>query len=98
MEKVAMGKFNNVPVEQDTKIIFQQEATLGEYEVLYQKWFWDGITAESIIFANEDVAELTDKEIEEEVKTSPLLNEGSSVTLKRPESGFTFVNFNFETE
>lgn len=51
-----MSKFENVPVEEDTKIIFEQEATLGEYEVLYQKWFWDGISAESIIFANEDVA------------------------------------------
>lgn len=93
-----MNKFNNVPIEEDTKIIFQLQETLGEYDILYQKWFWDGITAESIIFANEDIAELTDKEIEEEVKDSPLLNEGSSVTLKRSSSGFTFVNFNFETE
>ena len=93
-----MSKFENVPVEEDTKIIFEQEATLGGYEILYQKWFWDGISAESIIFANEDVAELKDNEIKAEVKESPLLKEGSSITLKRTESGFTFVNFNFETE
>lgn len=93
-----MGKFNNVPVDEGTKIIFEQEASLGEYEVLYQKWFWDGITAESIIFSNEDIAELTDKEVEEEVKTSPLLNSDSNVTFKRCDSGFTFVNFNFETK
>ncbi len=49
------SKFERVPVEEDTKIIFQQEAILGEYDVLYQKWYWDGITAESIIFANEEM-------------------------------------------
>ena len=92
------AKFEKVPVEEDTKILFQQEAKFGEYTILYQKWFWDGITAESIIFANEDVAGLADDEIVEEVKTSPLLEIGSEVTIKRCESGFTFVNFNFETE
>ena len=98
MEEVIMSKFNNVPVEKGTKILFQQEAVLGQYEVLYQKWFWDGITAESIIFSSEDITELRDHEIEAEVKESPLLREDSSIILKRSESGFTFVNFNFETE
>jgi len=93
-----MDKFKNVPVEEDTKIIFREESILGEYEVLYEKWFWDGISAESIIFANEDVAELKDNEIESIVKKSPLLKKGSSMTLTRSESGFTFVNFNFEAE
>lgn len=94
----SMSKFQNIPVEKDTKIIFQQEATLGQYEVFYQKWFWDGITAESIIFANEDVSELDDSEIEAEVRTSPLISQDSKITITRSESGYTFVNFNFETE
>jgi len=48
-----MSKFQNVPVEEDTKILFQAEGTLGEYRVLYQIWVWDGIFAESIIFAEQ---------------------------------------------
>ena len=40
-----MNKFNNVPVEEDTKIIFQQEATLGEYDVLYQKGVIDKLVS-----------------------------------------------------
>ena len=92
------NKFDAVPVENDTKIIFQIEAKLGEYDVLYEKWFWSGITAESIIFANEDIAGLSDEEIEREVKSSPLLKPDSSITMKKTESGFTFVNFNFESE
>lgn len=92
------NRFDNVPVDEDTKIIFQQEATLGEYDVFYQKWYWDGITAESIIFVNADVSNLDDKEIEQEVRSSPLVKQDSGITVKRSDSGFTFVNFNFETD
>ena len=90
-------KFNSVPVEDDTKIIFQLECSFGKYDVLYQKWFWDGIMAESIIFDDEDVSELNDEEIEAELRESPLIKKANScITIKRSESGFTFVNFNFE--
>jgi hypothetical protein len=91
-------KFNKVPIEDDTAILFQTEAKLGRYDILYQKWFWDGITAESIIFANEDVDDLEEEEIIKEVKASPLLKKDSKITLKRSGTGYTFVNFNFETE
>ena len=91
-------KFADVPVEKDTTILFQQEATLGSYDVLYQKWVWDGITAESIVFSTNDISALTAEEIELEVRSSPLVNEDSSITLSHAKSGFTFVNFNFETE
>jgi hypothetical protein len=93
-----MSKFNNVPAEQDTKILFSQEAILGEYDVLYQKWYWDGVTAESIIFLAEDIFGLNDDEIKKEVQDSPLVNGGSSITLKRSDSGYVFVNFNFIAE
>ena len=93
-----MEKFNQVPVEDSTKIIFENETMVGGYKVLYQKWVWDGIKAESVIFLDEDVDNISDKEIKEMVKDSPLINVGSSITLKRSESGFTFVNFNFEVE
>jgi|APSaa5957512576_1039674.scaffolds.fasta_scaffold249036_1 hypothetical protein len=90
-------KFEKVSLEKSTQIIFQTEAELGEYEVLYQKWYWDGVNAESIIFSSEDINNLIDNEIEAEVRKSPLVKKGTSMTMKRSESGFTFVNFNFET-
>ena len=90
------SKFEAVPVEKDTKIFFQQEAKLGEYDVLYQKWFWDGITAESIIFLTDDISDLADDEIESYVKSSPLVKQNSKFTLTHSETGFTFVNFNFD--
>ncbi len=90
-------KFDGVPVEKDTKILFRQEASLGNIEVLYEMWSWEGISAESLIFANEDVADVTDEALEQEVRKSPLVNEESDMTIKRLDAGFTFVNFNFET-
>lgn len=90
-----LGKFERVPIEDDTKIIFSTEASLGKYKVLYQKWYWEGVTAESIIFDSQDVTGLSDSEIMETVKTSPLLKENTEVTLSRSDSAFVFVNFNF---
>jgi hypothetical protein len=89
------NKFKNVPVEDDTNIIFSLEVKLEPYDVLYQKWSWEGITAESFIFDSKDVSHLSDEEIIADVKTSPAVKEDSQVTLKRSESGFVFVNFNF---
>ena len=90
-------KFKNVPADKDTRILFRHEAKFGEYEVLYEMWSWEGISAESLIFANDDVLDLTDEEIELEVRKSPLVKLDSAITIKRLSDGFTFVNFNFET-
>ena len=92
-----MSKFDNVPVENDVTILVEAEAMLGEYPILYQQWVWDGIEAESIIFATEDVAGLEDDEILKIVKKSLMVKEDSEMTIKRV-SGFCFVNFNFDTE
>ncbi|ABM03685.1 hypothetical protein Ping_1911 [Psychromonas ingrahamii 37] len=93
-----LSKFEQVPTDSETKILYQHQAKLGDYDVLYQIWHWDGIKAESIIFASEDVSTLDDDKLKREISQSRLLKENSSITLKRNESGFTFVNFNFETD
>ena len=93
-----MSKFSNVPVEDDTKILVSLENKLGERDVLYQKWFWDGITAESFIFVSDDVVTLSDADLEEEVRTSPMVKTGTSITVNRADCGFVFVNFNFVTD
>jgi hypothetical protein len=88
-------KFDGVPVEKDTRILFRQTAKFGKYDVLYEMWSWEGIKAESIIFETDDVSDMTDEELEKEVRQSPLVNKDSAVTIKRLAEGFTFVNFNF---
>ena len=90
-----MSKFDNVPVEDDTRINASIKATLDEYDVLYQKWYWDGINAESIIFIADDVKDMDDEALKSFVAESPLVQD-PTMTIARDRKGFTFVNFNFE--
>jgi hypothetical protein len=39
---------------------------------------------------------MTDEEIEQEVRKSPLVKKESEMKIKRSDAGFTFANFNFE--
>lgn len=90
-------KFKDLPLEEDTQIISSIEARIDQYDVVYQKWYWDGIQAESIIFYNEDVAELSEEQIKKEVALcTAIVKEGSEMTYKKGEK-YTFVNFNFTT-
>jgi hypothetical protein len=90
------NKFSGIPNDTDTTIIAQYESCLSNYDVFYQKWRWDGITAESFIFADNDVTSLSDNDIDLLVRSSKYFNVNSTTTIKRTESGFVFVNFNFE--
>ena len=91
-------KFKDLPVEEDTKIISSLEAKIDTYDVVYQKWYWGGIHAESIIFFNEDVAKLNEEQIKKEVALcTAIVKEGSQMTYKKG-AKYTFVNFNFCTE
>ena len=89
------NKFDAVSIEQDTTLLFQLNATLGDYDVLYQMWNWDGITAESFIFLSTDILKLTDDDVKTLAKSSPMIKNDSELTMVRHEDGYTFVNFNF---
>ena len=90
------NKFDAVPLEKDTNVLFELNATLDDYDVLYQMWNWDGITAESFIFLSSDIVHLTDEEVQILAKSSPMIKADSELTLVRHSDGFTFVNFNFK--
>lgn len=90
-------KFKNVPNDPDTNVILQKVANIDEYEVLYQAWVWEGIKAESVIFVSDDIRQLSDAQLEEMMRELPLLEEQTKITIKRSDSGYTFVNFNFKT-
>ncbi|PCD00949.1 hypothetical protein [Halopseudomonas pelagia] len=89
------NKFESIPIDDDTNILVQVEAKLGDYEILYQKWAWESVVAESFIFKTEDVSNLSENELEKTVRESPLVKTDSKLTFSKTELGFTFVNFNF---
>lgn len=90
-------KFANVPKDKGTWIMTSLPVYFGKYEVLYQKWAWSTITAESLIFSNEDLDEDQHETMKAEILASTLAEKGSQITVKRGAS-FTFFNFNFETD
>ena len=90
------NKFENIPVEEDIKILMSSPMKWGELDIVYQKWYWEGITAESIIFLGDDVKEMDDEALEADVRDGPLVREDSHITIKRTDK-FTFVNFNFSS-
>ena len=90
------NKFSAVPIENDTNILFELNATLDDYDVLYQMWSWDGVSAESFIFLSSDISDLTDYEVKTLAKNSPMIKDNSELTMVRHDDGYTFINFNFK--
>lgn len=91
-------KFEALPIDADTQILLQLNAKLDDYDVLYQMWNWDGITAESFIFLSTDILKLTDDEVKTLAQSSPMIKNDSELTMVRHEDGYTFVNFNFKAD
>ena len=87
-------KFKDISVDKDTLIIDSMEVNIETHEAIYQKWHWDGIHGDSIIFCNEDIDELSEEQIKNQVKNTKLFNTNSQITFIKGEK-YTFVNFNF---
>lgn len=90
-----MSKFENVGNDPDTKILFSTPTTYGDYDVLYQKWKFDGITAESLIFLTDDIKDITKSYLMNDIGKSPLVNDSSKEITTSDKDQFTFFNFNF---
>ena len=91
-------KFKNVPTDDETTILFESTMKFGDLDILYQKWHWDNIYAQSIVFVEEDIKTMTDDELKEYVKESDIIKDKNKITMSRDKDGFTFINFNFQTE
>lgn len=89
------GKFSNVPLDEGTKIVKEKQVEIGSLEALHQTWIWDGVLAESLIFADADLESNDEQYLESIAKNSGLVEDDSQFTFKHGSEGFTFVNFNF---
>ena len=90
--------FTNLSNDPDTRILISLEAQLGDFDVCYQGWEFEGVRAESIIFHASDVKDFSDDDLIAEVKESPMVKPEKGFTVSRNNADFTFVNFNFETK
>lgn len=88
-------RFSGVRTDEDTKVLSRTETMFGPYEAIHERWQFEAIKAESIILISEDVSTVTNDELERALRTSELIQLGSTVTIARAGSGYTFINFNF---
>jgi hypothetical protein len=91
-----VAKFDAVPLDDDTSILAQNEVAVGGYGALHPVWKWEGIKAESIIFLTADVSSLYDDDLKQLLVSEAMVTPGSSVTVSHSDSGYTFLNFNFQ--
>jgi len=90
-----MSNFSNIPVDPDTRINKQSEIQINSIPALDQKWSWDGITANSLIFNSIDVEKFSDNELLEFIKDNSDIKFKTSITYSN-KNGFRFINYNFE--
>lgn len=81
-------KFKDIKTDEDTQILSREMVKLADLDAVHERWIWEGIKAESYIFANEDIRMLSQADILRLVGKM-------GATYKRVER-YTFVNFNFE--
>lgn len=86
-------KFKKVPVDNDTRILFEKETKLEGYDILHQLWSWDGLLGGSVILANEDLEESENQKIIEMLKTSEFVPNDVAIEANRSDCGFTFFSF-----
>ncbi len=90
-----MNDFKDLPVDKDTRIIKQSEIQIKNIDALDQKWSWDGIIGNSIIFKSPDVSNFTDTKLLEFIKENSEIKINGSVTFS-DKNGYRFLNYNFE--
>jgi len=89
-------KFNDLTVETDTVILMRVPITVGKTDAVYEKWQWDGIYGESIIFYNEDIPKLKERDLKNKIlNQTAIVQTGSQFTFTKREK-YTFVNCNFK--
>ncbi len=87
--------FKSRSIDEDTKILSATYISHDGLDVLWEKWFWDGIKGNSLIFLSEQVKEISDTALEETVKGIAEDISGDTTLSRKGE--FTYFNFNFKT-
>jgi hypothetical protein len=88
-------KFANIPLDDQTDVLFSAKCKFGSGQVVYQKWIWSGIVGESIVFVANEVDNLTDDQLRQAITAVSLSASSGGVTISRNKQGFTFASFNF---
>lgn len=85
-------KFKSVPVEKDTKVLSRKIIKLGDLDAQLEKWSWEGIKAQSVIFSEADIVGQSDEALITLIKAQLDLSDDVDITISRDRNGFAFFN------
>jgi hypothetical protein len=88
-------KFKAIPVEEDTRILQKKLMTVNGIDARFERWAWEGVIGESLIFVTEEISNLSDEQLWQSI-VNQLSIRDMKHTIKR-QIDYSFVNFNFET-
>lgn len=86
--------FDKLETDEDTRIISRTIVEIEGYDVLLEKWSWDGALGHSAIVPEDQVASLSDEQIQEMLIKN--LDITGNTTFSR-KSDYVFLNYGFET-
>ena len=66
------------------------------YDLLLEKWFWDGIKGKSLIFLSNQISNIDDFQLRDLAREILGISIESETTLKRSED-YTYFNFGFQS-
>ena len=87
------SKFGYLPEREGVTVIFEQETTVGGLDAFHQKWYDGNVAADSLLFAEGDVARMSDTELETIVRGSSMVTADAPMSLKR-DGDFRRADFN----
>lgn len=85
-----MNKFEDIPIDSETTIVFTLPGFLNNYEVVYESWIWENVSGQSVIFYKEDIKHLSDDDLKGMLDNQP------NITISRKFEKYVFVNYNFK--
>ena len=92
-----LHKFQKITNEKNTNVTHNLQTKFGELDCVYQIWLYGLIQGSSLIFHKNDIKDLTNEELENLLRTSPLMTDNTSeITISSTSDDYTFINFNFE--
>jgi hypothetical protein len=92
-------KFQNIPLDDDTLILFESPMKMGDLDCVFQTWRFDNIQGSSLIFYSSDLEFKSHDELKTWVSESEIIQNKEKITLSTDPNDhpYTFVNFDFKT-
>jgi 5'(3')-deoxyribonucleotidase len=91
-----LEKFKALPEEKESLTTLREFIKIGNLRLLHEKWCWEGVNGETLIFDQKDVTQLNRDNLTKIVRVSGLVKDEGLIEINDKTPGFIFANFNGE--